>query len=89
MAVNATPDGSHCVMPYLVVPGVATRLDFLTQACEAHALHRLPQPDGTIIHAAVRIGDARGLLGEPRGEAQPLLALLRGLHNGGQHAHRV
>jgi len=43
----------------LVVPGVATHLDCLTQAFEAHELHRVPQPDGTIIHAVVRMGDAR------------------------------
>jgi PhnB protein len=76
MAVKAMPDGYHRVTPYLVVPGVATLLDFLTQAFEAHELHRLPQPDGTIIHAAVRIGDSRVMLGEPRCEAQPLLGAL-------------
>jgi hypothetical protein len=59
MAVKAMPDGYHRVTPYLVVPGVATRLDCLTQAFEAHELHRVPQPDGTIIHAVVRMGDAR------------------------------
>jgi hypothetical protein len=36
MAVKAMPDGYHRVTPYLVVPGVATRLDCLTQA----ALHQ-------------------------------------------------
>jgi uncharacterized glyoxalase superfamily protein PhnB len=76
MAVKAMPDGSHRVTPYLVVPGVATRLDCLTQAFEAHELHRVPQPDGTIIHAVVRMGDARVRLGEPRCEAQPLLGAL-------------
>ena len=44
MAVKAMPDGYHRVTPYLVVPGVATRLDCLTQAFEAHELHRVPQP---------------------------------------------
>ena len=59
MVVKAMPDGSHLVTPYLVVPEVATLLDVLTQAFEAHERHRLPQPDGTIVHAALRIGDAR------------------------------
>jgi len=57
MAVKAIPDGSHSVTPYLVVSGVATLLDFLTQAFEAQELHRMPRPDGTIMHAEVRIGD--------------------------------
>src|SRR2546425_979079 len=46
MAVKAIPDGYHSVTPYLVVSGVATLLDFLTQAFEAHELHRMPRPGG-------------------------------------------
>jgi hypothetical protein len=76
IAVKAMPDGSHRVTPYLVVPGVATRLDFLTQAFEAHELHRLPRPDGIIMPAEVRMGDSRVMLGEPRSEAPPLLGTL-------------
>jgi len=76
MAVQAMPDGDHSVTPYLVVPGVATLLDFLTQAFEAHELHRLPRPDGTIMHAEVRIGDSRVMLGEPMGDAPTMLGAL-------------
>jgi len=76
MAVKAIPDGYHSVTPYLVVSGVATLLDFLTQAFEAHELHRLPRPDGTIMHAEVRIGDSRVMMGEPRGDAPPMLGAL-------------
>ncbi len=46
MAVKVMPDDYHSITPYLVVSGVATLLDFLTQAFEAHALHPLPRPDG-------------------------------------------
>jgi hypothetical protein len=76
MAVKAMPDGSHRVTPYLAVSGVATLLDFLTQAFEAHALHRLPRPDGTIMHTEVRTGDTRMMMGEPMGDALPLLGAL-------------
>ena len=74
MAVKAIPDGYHSVTPYLVVSGVATLLDFLTQAFEAHELYRMPRPDGTIMHAEVRIGDSRVMMGEPMGDAQPMLS---------------
>ena len=47
MAGKAMPDGYHSVTPSLVVPEVATLLDFLTQVFEAHELHRLLRPDGT------------------------------------------
>ena len=76
MAVKPIPDGYHHITPYLVVPGVATLLDFLTQAFEAQELHRLPRPDGTIMHAEVRIGDSRVMMGEPMGDAPPLLGSL-------------
>src|SRR5712691_1635212 len=76
MAVKAIPDGYHSVTPYLVVPGVATLLDFLTQAFEAHELHRLPRPDGTIMHAEVHSGDSRVMMGEPMGDALPIRGAL-------------
>ena len=76
MAVKPIPGGYHHITPYLVVPGVATLLDFLTQAFEAQELHRLPRPDGTIMHAEVRIGDSRVMMGEPMGDAPPLLGSL-------------
>jgi len=76
MAVKAIPDGYHSVTPYLVVSGVATLLDFLTQAFEAHELRRMPRPDGTIMHAEVRIGDSRVMMGEPMGAAPPMPASL-------------
>lgn len=76
MAVKPIPDGYHSVTPYLVVPGVATLLDFLKQAFEAQELHRMPRPDGTIMHAEVRIGDSLVMMGEPMGDAPPMLGSL-------------
>ena len=51
MAVKPIPDGYHSVTPYLTIPGVAKLLDFLKQAFEAQELHRMPRPDGAIMHA--------------------------------------
>ena len=76
MAVAPIPDGYHSITPYLVVPGVAKLLDFLKQAFAAQELHRMPRPDGTIMHAEVRIGDSLVMMGEPMGDAQPLLGSL-------------
>jgi PhnB protein len=74
MAVQPMPEGYHSITPYLVVPGVATLLDFLQQAFEAQEL--VPRPDGTSMHAEVRIGDSRVMMGEPMGDAQLLLSAL-------------
>ena len=76
MTVKPMPDGYHSVTPYLSVPGVAKLLDFLQQAFEAQELHRMPRPDGTIMHAEVRIGDSLVMMGEPMGSAQPMFGSL-------------
>jgi len=76
MAVKPIPDGYHSVTPYLTIPGVAKLLDFLKQAFEAQELHRMPRPDGAIMHAEVRIGDSRVMMGEPMGGCQPMFGSL-------------
>jgi len=76
MAVKPIPDGYHSVTPFLIVPGAAKLLDFLQQAFEAQELHRMPRPDGTIMHAEVRIGDSLVMMGEPMGDGQPLFGSL-------------
>jgi uncharacterized glyoxalase superfamily protein PhnB len=76
MAVKPIPDGYHSVTPYLTIPGVAKLLDFLKQAFEAQELHRMPRPDGAIMHTEVRIGDSRVMMGEPMGGCQPMFGSL-------------
>jgi len=73
MAVKPIPDGYHSVTPYLVVQGAAKLLDFLKQAFAAQELHRpMLRPDGTIMHAEVRVGDSVVMMGEPMGEHTPM-----------------
>ena len=72
MSVKPIPEGFHSVTPYLVVPGVARLIDFLKQAFEAQELHRTAQPDGTVMHAEVRIGDSVVMMGETMGERKPM-----------------
>lgn len=72
MALKPIPDGFHTVTPYLTVQGVAKVIDFLQQAFDAEELHRMPRPDGAIMHAEVRIGDSIVMMGEPMG-TMPLM----------------
>jgi PhnB protein len=72
MAVKPIPEGFHRVTPYLVVREVPKLLDFLKQAFDAQEIMRMPQPDGTIMHAEVRIGDSLIMMGEARGEHKPM-----------------
>ena len=75
MAVKPVPEGYHTATPYLIVPGVAKVIDFLKQTFDAKEIHeRMSRPDGTIMHAEVRIGDSPIMLGEPMGQFQPMPA---------------
>jgi PhnB protein len=72
MAVKPIPEGYHTVTSYLVVPGVTNLINFLKRAFNAAELHRMARPDGTIMHAEVKIGDSHVMLGEPMGQWPPM-----------------
>ena len=76
MAVKPIPEGYHSMTPYLTIPGVAKLLDFLKQAFDAQELHRMARPDGTIMHAVVKIGDSLVMMGEPMGSCEPMFGSL-------------
>ncbi len=61
------PAGYRNITSYLVVRGVATLLDFLHHAFHSDGLIRTPEPDGSITHAAVKIGDSILEMGETGG----------------------
>jgi PhnB protein len=58
MAVKPIPDGYHTVTPYLIVEGASSLIEFLKEAFDAQETERVVQPDGTIMHTEVRIGDS-------------------------------
>jgi len=70
-SVKPIPDGYHSVTPYLVVPGVAKLIEFLKEVFQAKEIERFAAPDGTIMHAEVRIGDSVVMMGEPPRNGQP------------------
>jgi uncharacterized glyoxalase superfamily protein PhnB len=56
MVANACPKGFQTITPYLVVPDAAALIDFLRRAFDAEEQHRTARPDGSIMHAQVKIG---------------------------------
>ena len=54
-AVTPLREGFHSLTPYLIVEGAAKTIDFLKQAFGAEEKLRVPKPDGSIMHAEVRI----------------------------------
>jgi len=76
MTVQPIPEGYHTVTPYLIVQGAAQLIDFLKQAFDAEEILRMAQPDGTITHAEVKIGDSRMMMSESTGDFKPMPAML-------------
>jgi PhnB protein len=52
------PDGYGTVTPWIISRGTAQLIDFVTRAFDGTETARVPNDDGTIGHAEVRIGDS-------------------------------
>lgn len=68
MAVHHIPTGHNAVSPYLVTKSAEQVIGLMRQAFGGEELHRSTRPDGTIMHAEVRIGDSVVMIGEACGE---------------------
>jgi PhnB protein len=56
--VKPIPDGYHSVTANLTVKGASQAIDWYKQALGAQELYRMPGPDGRLMHAEIKIGDA-------------------------------
>ncbi|BCN69511.1 glyoxalase [Prescottella equi] len=56
--VNPIPDGYRTLTPYLAVPDGHAALDFSVRGLGAVIVDRMDAPDGTVMHAEIRIGDS-------------------------------
>jgi PhnB protein len=74
--VKAIPQGYHGVQPYLHVRGAAKAIELYKTVFGATEILRMPQTDGRIAHAEIRIGDSIVMLADEFPE--------RGIH-GPQH----
>jgi PhnB protein len=62
--VKSIPEGYHSVTPYLIIKGAADAIEFYKKAFGATELFRMPQPDGRIGHAEIKIGDSPIMLAD-------------------------
>lgn len=62
--VKAIPEGYHSVTPYLIIKRAADAIEFYKKALGATELMRMPQPDGRIGHAELKIGDSHVMLAD-------------------------
>lgn len=72
--VNPIPDGFHTVTPVLTVQGASKLIGFLQQAFDAEELYRLDGPNGTVMHAELKIDDSMVIVGEATDQWKPMPA---------------
>ena len=68
LASKPLPHGKHTVTPYIIVKGAAQFLDFLKAAFDAYEFGRAANPDGTIGHAEVQVGDSTLMIADGKQE---------------------
>jgi PhnB protein len=66
------PEGLHSITLGFRVQGAPQYIDFLKRAFSAEEAQRHESPDGTVVHAKIRIGDSIVELSEAHGRWQPM-----------------
>jgi PhnB protein len=64
MSGSWKPAGYPSVAPYLITENAQEVIDFLVSALDAEPLRRFDMPDGSIMHAEVRLDDTVIMLGQ-------------------------
>jgi len=70
-AKNPIPEGSHTITPQLTVKNGTQAIEFYKKAFGATELNRMPGPGGSIMHAALKIGDSKFFINDAMGESSP------------------
>lgn len=64
MSVSHQPTAYHTLTPYLIIKGAAAAIDFYKSVFGATEVMRMAGPDGSIMHAEVKVGDSIFMLSE-------------------------
>jgi PhnB protein len=70
------PEGYPDVSAYIVAAGAQRVIAFMEQVFDATPLRRYDTPDGSIMHAEMRIGDSVIMIGESGAEWPPVPTFL-------------
>jgi len=62
--VQPIPAGYATATPYLAIEGAGQAIEFYKRAFGAEEVVRMPGPDGSVMHAEIRIGNSMIMLGE-------------------------
>jgi PhnB protein len=70
------PSGYNSASPYFIVKGAQRFVDLMKQVFDARELRRYDMPDGTIMHAEIRIDDSVLMLGDASEKFPPVPLVL-------------
>ena len=70
------PEGYNSVSPYMVIGGAQKMIDLLKQIFNGQELRKYNKPDGSIMHAEVRIDDSVIMIGDSTDQYPPNKHLL-------------
>lgn len=87
MAVNFIPAGYHTITPAIIVRDASKAIEFYKEAFGAEEVSRMEGPDGTIMHAEIRIGDSIVMLGEENARWGTLSPLSTNGNHGSLHIY--
>lgn len=65
------PEGFHTLTTYLIVPDAERQIAFLRSAFDAEEEFRSTDEAGRVMHAQLRVGDSRVMLGESNEQWPP------------------
>ena len=101
MTVDPIREGFRAVTPYFFVEGAPRLIEFVVAAFDAQVVGLENRPDGTVMHAEIRINDSMIMMGEANDEFGPMpcsiylyvtdcdSVYLRAIENGGVSVFEV
>jgi uncharacterized glyoxalase superfamily protein PhnB len=74
--VQPIPEGFHTLTAYLLVADAEKEVEFAKAAFDAQAIHVSRLPNGSVMHATLKIGTSMLMLGQVSGDMKPVTAML-------------
>jgi len=74
--VQPIPEGFHTVTAYLLVADAEKEIEFLKAAFDAQPIHISRLPDGSVMHATMKIGSSMLMMGQARDAWKPIPSML-------------